>query len=80
MVVHPIRVGRFEWTDLPSCVKRYAEMQFHGIDEDIYSIYGVPERKGAIVVVRPDGYVGGISRLEDVERIFSFLRDCIVTV
>ena len=31
VVIHPIRNKRFEWTDIPLCLKRHAEMKFHGI-------------------------------------------------
>ena len=32
-----------------------------------YSKYGIDEELGAIVVVRPDGYVGLVTALEGVE-------------
>ncbi len=30
-----------------------------------YAKYGIDERAGAIVVVRPDGYIGTVAPLED---------------
>jgi len=56
-------------------------MRFHGIGEDdTYSIYGVPEHEGAIVVARPDGYVGIVTSLRDVEQAFTYLKGSLVTV
>jgi phenol 2-monooxygenase len=45
--------------------------------EDAYNIYGVDPKKGVMAVVRPDGYVGAISELRDVERIGEFLKGCL---
>ena len=54
-------------------------MRFHGIGEDdAYSIYGVPEHQGAIVVVRPDGYVGVVTHLWEVEQVFEHLKGSLV--
>ena len=41
--------------------------------EDAYSIYGVDPEKGAIAVVRPDGYVGLIATLEEGSRVLAYL-------
>lgn len=79
--MHPIRSKRFEWDDVPKCLKQHAEMRFHGLGEDdVYSIYGLPEHEGAVAVIRPDGYVGCIVRLEDVEEAHTFLKGCLVSV
>jgi hypothetical protein len=47
---------------------------------DVYAIYGLNPAKGAVAVVRPDGYVGVVGMLTDLDRIFSYLRDCIVMI
>ena len=39
-----------------------------------YEAYGIDTQQGAIVVVRPDGYVGAVApfeRLDDVDAYFS---------
>lgn len=41
--------------------------------EDAHKILGVERQKGAIVVVRPDGYVGSISALGDEDRVAKYL-------
>lgn len=41
--------------------------------EDAYAIFGVSKDQGAICVVRPDGYVGALASLEDVERAERYL-------
>jgi phenol 2-monooxygenase len=79
-IVHPLHPQRFEWTDVPSCIKQFAEMRFHGVGKnDVYGIYGVEPRRGAIAVVRPDGYVGIVTHLADTRRIDSYLRRCLVS-
>ncbi|KAL4958164.1 FAD binding domain-containing protein [Aspergillus filifer] len=66
----------FTWRDLPSELKQHSEMRFYsGYDlaDDVYEIYGVDESEGAIAVVRPDGYVGVVARLDDVARVEGYL-------
>jgi hypothetical protein len=41
--------------------------------DDVYGIYGVDPSKGALAVVRPDGYVGILADLGDVQRIDNYL-------
>jgi phenol 2-monooxygenase (NADPH) len=79
LIVHPLTT-RFEWVDLPKSVKNVAEMRLYGTagTEDVYDIYGVPKEQGAVVVVRPDGYVGTISHLSAVEDVEAYFRGCLV--
>ena len=51
--------------------KRQAEMRFYDGSalDDAYSIYGVDPAQGALVVVRPDGYVGVVACLGDVQKV-----------
>ncbi len=37
-----------------------------------YAKYGIDEHAGAIVVVRPDGYVGTVAPLDDVDFLNSY--------
>jgi len=56
-------------------------MRFHGMaDEEVYRIYGVAEDDGAVVVVRPDGYVGTVVALPDIKRAKEYLAGCLVSV
>lgn len=56
-------------------------MRFHGLDrDDVYRVYGIAEHEGAVAIVRPDGYVGTIVHLEDVEQVSAFLQRCLITV
>jgi hypothetical protein len=63
------------WNDIPHEVKQYSEMAFYSGYEmdDVYSIYRVDPSKGALAVVRPDGYVGILAELGDVQRIDNYL-------
>ncbi|KAL4927568.1 putative phenol monooxygenase [Aspergillus undulatus] len=80
VVIHP-RLGNtgsqdFTWRDLPAELKTHSEMRFYsGYDlaDDVYKIYGVDEERGAVVVVRPDGYIGVVAGLDDVERVERYL-------
>jgi phenol 2-monooxygenase len=79
VVLHPLK-ARFEWTDIPACVKKYAEMRFHGCAErNAYQIYGIPESVGALSVVRPDGVVGVVEHLESPNTIAAYLSSCLVS-
>ena len=50
--------------------------------QDAYSVYGVAKEKGAMVVVRPDGYVGCLGELgeDGLARVERYLRACLRTV
>lgn len=63
------------WNDIPHEVKQCSEMSFYSGYEmdDVYDIYGVDPSKGALAVVRPDGYVGVLAELGDVKRIDDYL-------
>ncbi|CAD0115067.1 unnamed protein product [Aureobasidium uvarum] len=80
VVLHPIK-DRFEWTQIPSEVKRLAEMRTYGLakKEDAYDVYGISREEGAIAVVRPDGYVGVLCRLSTPE-FAKYLGGCLVTI
>jgi phenol 2-monooxygenase len=80
LILYPPRENRFEWVDLPRCVKRDAEMRTFGATEEVYNKYGVDTTRGAVVVVRPDGYVGIICAIEDGEGLTRYLDDCLVRV
>ena len=81
VVVHPSLSRDFMWQDLPCELKLHSEMRFYSGYEmdDVYKIYGVDSDKGAIAVVRPDGYVGVTATLDDVQRIEKFLERCLKT-
>jgi hypothetical protein len=71
------------WKDVPRELKEHSEMRFYSgyeLTDDVYAIYGVDEAKGALAVVRPDGYIGTIAALDDVKRVEEYLRRCIRTV
>jgi phenol 2-monooxygenase len=46
--------------------------------DDVYGIFGVDRQKGAIVVLRPDGYVGSISALDDTRRVAEYIDTLLV--
>lgn len=78
VVIHPPLDKSFVWKDIPAAVKTQSEMRFYGAETDaVYSTYGVPPARGAIAVVRPDGYIGVVARLSDTGRVEDYLRRCL---
>ena len=79
VVLHPLKT-RFEWTQIPTGVKKLAEMRFHGCtEENAYKIYGVPQSLGALVIVRPDGVIGLVAHLEAYGEVSYYFRACLAT-
>lgn len=78
----PLPTSSFVWSNVPSSLREVAEMNVYCsavASEDAYGLYGVSEDEGAIAVIRPDGYVGGVACLGEagVDKIGRFLEDCI---
>lgn len=75
IIIHPQLSGHLTWEDILSCAKEQAEMSFYNGHEldDAYRVYGVDPAQGALVIIRPDGYVGVVSQLDDVGRIDAYL-------
>ncbi|KAJ5967318.1 hypothetical protein N7501_003566 [Penicillium viridicatum] len=82
VVIHPRLPGDFTWTDLPLEVKEHSEMSFYSGYEidDVYGIYGINPTEGALAIVRPDGYIGVIAALSDVNRAQGYLEKLVRTV
>lgn len=82
VVVHPRLSRDFMWGDIPRAVKEHSEMSFYNGYEldDVYGTYGVDPEKGAVAIVRPDGYIGVIASLADVNRVERYLEGLIRTV
>lgn len=79
VVLHALPSNSFVWADIPEIVKAEAEMRFYNATEleDAYKTYGVSPGSGAAAVVRPDGYIGTIAELGDVERLRIYLKGCL---
>lgn len=70
------------WNDVPKELKQYSEMSFYSGYEldDVYSTFGVDPARGALAIVRPDGYIGIVAELGDVKRVEQYLKTLIRTV
>lgn len=70
------------WRDIPKAVKKHSEMSFYSGYEmdDAYGIYGVDPEKGAVAIVRPDGYIGIVASLANINRAQRYLAAFIRTV
>ena len=54
---------------------------YNGYDvSDAYAVYRLNPAQGALAVVRPDGYIGVVGTLTDLDRIDRYLEGCIATV
>jgi hypothetical protein len=42
--------------------------------EDAYGIFGAKREQGVIALVRPDGYIGMVAALQDVELVTKYLN------
>jgi len=82
VVLHALESNTFVWKDIPEVVKTEAEMRFYNgtESENAYKVYGIDPEKGAVAVVRPDGYIGTIAGLADTSRIDAYLKGCLRTV
>ena len=82
VIIHPRLPKDFTWTDLPLEVKEHSEMSFYSGYEidDVYGIYGINPTEGALAIVRPDGYIGVIAALSDVNRAQGYLEKLVRTV
>lgn len=82
IVIHPRLPGDFTWKDLPKGLKEYSEMRFYSGYEldDVYAIYGVDDSEGAVAVIRPDGYVGVVAGLDELQRVEAYLGQCLRSV
>ncbi|KAL2360233.1 hypothetical protein RJZ56_006901 [Blastomyces dermatitidis] len=82
VAIHPELKPDFLWDEVPVELKRHAEMRFYDGSElqDVYATYGVPVDRGVIAVVRPDGYIGVLAALDDVQRIEKYLGACLRTI
>jgi phenol 2-monooxygenase len=81
IILHPLQ-KRFEWTDLPAAVKKFAEMRTYGLakKEDAYEIFDVSKNEGVIAVIRPDGYIGMLAPLSDHKMVEAYFTSCLVRI
>jgi len=79
VVIHPLPSYSFDWADIPVEIKELAEMRFYNGTEldDAFMTYGVNPKKGAVAVVRPDGYIGIVSDLGNSSNVEVYLRKCL---
>lgn len=79
VILYPRLHREFRWEDMPGVVKYHSEMRFYNgcVPSDAYNLFGVDPDKGALAVVRPDGYVGAVAQLEDVDRVEKYLARCL---
>lgn len=57
----------------------YADCKtYHSGHGHAYEAYGIDPQKGAVVVVRPDGYVALVCEMEDMEVINNYFSKCLV--
>jgi phenol 2-monooxygenase len=83
IILQPSLEPEFQWTDLPTSIKQEVEMNLHSASVEAYETYGVEHtgsQGGALIVVRPDGVVGMIAELEDLQKVVTFLKRMVRSV
>lgn len=69
IIIHPHEANHsLEWmTHFPKCVREKSEWLVFGDEfNEAYKNWGVDREKGAVAVVRPDGYVGVVTEAEEL--------------
>lgn len=79
IMLQPEMQPTWDFDDLPECVKDEAEMRVYCAPKSVYDVYGVDLKKGAIVLIRPDGVVGFIGTLKNVRVLDEFLGQVLDT-
>lgn len=74
-VLHPLRPNAMGWSYNKVFVDDDSYHEGHG---QAYKEYGVDPTKGCVVAVRPDGYTGYITDLEDVEGLANYFAGCLL--
>lgn len=79
VALHLFNNEDFEWTDIHPYFRSAIEMTFYAssLSEHVYDVYGVDASQGALVVVRPDGYIGVVTVFSDTATIDSYLGRCL---
>lgn len=72
LFLYPDSIASREWMDLPQALRIQAEMNVYGASQEVYNFYGVG-KDGALVVVRPDGFVGTMVGFNDVEGVQKYV-------
>lgn len=67
VIIHPYASNHcLEWlTHFPKVVRENSEWLIFGDEYDeAYKNWGVNKKKGALAIIRPDGYVGAVTEVE----------------
>lgn len=78
LILHPDLKPTWGFDDLPACIKDEAEMRLYCASQEVYVVYGVDVKHGALVLVRPDGVVGMIVNIEEIASVEQFLQQVLV--
>ena len=78
LVIQPDMKPTWGFDDLPGCIKDEAEMRLYCAGQEVYAVYGVDVKRGALVLVRPDGMVGLIANIGEIASVERFLQQVLV--
>ncbi|KZV70845.1 hypothetical protein PENSPDRAFT_685128 [Peniophora sp. CONT] len=71
---------KFNWNRMPYVLRRHwtqvllDDTDVQGNGGKMYETYGISD-EGALVIIRPDGYVGTVAGLTDVDKVNSYFRE-----
>lgn len=82
IVVHAYQYDELEWNDFPKVLREKWEWNlFRDPDAQLDATLGINYNTGAIVVVRPDGVIGGVWGVEQLVlngSVHKYLSGCLL--
>ena len=74
-LIHTLNHLEVELGKLPKPFPQWGPQVYEDVDAIGHSTHGVSEKDGALVLVRPDGYIAMITNLENAKGVLDFLKD-----
>lgn len=78
-VIYPPNRCPRNWSDLPTSLKCHSEMRLYdGLAvQGAYELFEVDVHQGALIILRPDGYIGMIASLERHDLLQDYFTSCL---
>ncbi|RAH43105.1 uncharacterized protein BO95DRAFT_502709 [Aspergillus brunneoviolaceus CBS 621.78] len=78
-VIYPPNRCPRNWSDLPTSLKRHSEMRLYdGLAvQGAYELFEVNVHQGALIILRPEGYIGMIASLERHGLLQDYFTSCL---
>jgi phenol 2-monooxygenase len=80
LIVLPEVEENVDWSIFPEVVRERIEMEVLCASDGTYAFYGIDPEEGAMVIVRPDQFVGTIVGPGDVDKMLAYFDRVLVQV